>query len=64
MAVAIVDPLICSQILGVWVSGERRRFVMWLGRCKLQRGVAVLVGFEILIEGTEHSELGVLALSY
>jgi hypothetical protein len=62
MTVAIVDPLICRQILGVRVSGERRRFVVWFGCCKLKRGVVMLVGFEVLIEGIEHSELGVLVL--
>jgi hypothetical protein len=62
MAVAIVNPLICRQILGVRVGGERRCFVVWLGRSKLKRRVVVLAGFEILVEGIEHSELGVLVL--
>jgi hypothetical protein len=60
VAVAVVDSLICSEFVGIWVGGERWCFVLWASRSKWKRGVVVLDGFEIFIERFEHSDLEVL----
>jgi hypothetical protein len=60
MTVAVVDSLICSEIVGIWVRGERWCFVLWIPGSKWKREIVVLDSFEIFIERFEHSDLEVL----
>jgi hypothetical protein len=50
VAVAIVDSLIYSEIVGIWVNGKRRWLINRLDAGELKRRVVVLVGLEIVIE--------------
>jgi hypothetical protein len=60
MTVAVVDSLICSEIVGIWMRGERWFFVLCTPGSKWKRGIVVLDCFEIFIERFEHSDLEVL----
>lgn len=60
MTVAIVDFLICWEVSGIWMRGERRCLVKRFDIGGINWGIIMLVRLEIFIEGFEHSKLGVL----
>jgi hypothetical protein len=60
MTVAIVDFLICWEVSGIWMRGERRCLVKRFDIGEINWGIIMLVRLEIFIEGFEHSKLGVL----
>lgn len=58
MAIPIIDFLIRLQAIGVWVSRERWCLVFRLGGGEIKRRIVMLVGFKIIMEVLEHSDLG------
>lgn len=60
MTVAVVDFLICWEVSGIWVGREGRCLVKRFDIGEVDRRIAMLIGFEIFIEGFEHTKLGVL----
>jgi hypothetical protein len=60
MAVSIVDLLVCWEISGIWMRGKRRCLVKRVDIGEVNRRIIMLIGFEVFIEGFEHSKLRVL----